>query len=50
LEPIAKLQIFLRFFLIDYTIILILLTGVLFLINGDRVWDRIDDIIQAMDI
>ena len=50
METTAKLQIFLRFFIWDYAIILIFLTGVLFLINWDRVWNRIYNIVEAMDI
>jgi len=45
METIAKLQIFLGFYIRDYAIILIFLTRILFMNNGDGVWNRIYDIV-----
>jgi len=45
MEIIARLHIFLRFSIGNYAIILIFLTRSFFMIKGNRVWDRIYDII-----
>jgi len=45
MKIIARLHIFLRFSIRNYVIILIFLTGSFFMINGNRVWDGIYDII-----
>jgi len=45
MEIIARLHIFLRFSIRNDAIILIFLTGGFFMIKGNRVWDRIYNII-----
>jgi len=45
METTAKLQIFSRFFIRNYAIILIFLTRILFMNNGDGVWNRICNIV-----
>jgi len=45
MKVIARLHIFLRLSIRNYAIILIFLTRRFFMIKGNRMWDRIYDII-----